>query len=164
MILPPFNEHGLLPPGEYEQTLDELEQSYLVTGPSGGQPWSVKTRRMLVRNLRVLVDQLWQVGIENIYIDGSFAEDKAKPGDIDGYFECKHMRLVDRDLQRELNAIDPHKCWTWDPCARRSDGNSTKLQLPMWHIYRVELYPHARTRLTNSGIRDEHGNELRASS
>lgn len=160
MSLPPFDSRGLLPPGDYELTLDELERGYLVTGPGDGEPWSVKKRSLLVRNLRVLVGQLWQIGIENIYIDGSFVESKAKPSDIDGYFECKLMQLATGDLQRSLNAIDPHKCWTWDPHERRPDPNSTKLQLPMWHIYRVELYPHAESRLTNSGIRDEHGNEL----
>lgn len=157
--LPPFDEDGLLPAGDYELTLDELETSHLVTG-HGHEPWSTKTRLQLVKNLRVLVEQLWRVGIENIYIDGSFVENKPKPNDIDGYFECKLMDLATGDLQRELNALDPYKCWTWNPSSRRPDSSSTKLQLPMWHIYRVELYPHASTRMTSSGLRDEHGNEL----
>ena len=153
-----FNEHGLLPPGDHDLTLDELGESHLVTG--SGEPWSVKIRAQLVRNLRILVNQLWRVGIENIFIDGSFVENRAKPHDIDGYFECKLMDLATGDLQRDLNALDPHKCWTWSPAARRPESSSTKSQLPMWHIYRVELYPHANSRMTNSGIRDEHGNEL----
>jgi len=158
--LPPFDEHGLLPAGDYEQTLEELEQSHLVLGPGGDEAWSVKTRRGLVRNLGVLVGQLWQVGITEIFINGSFVEKKARPNDIDGYFECKLMSLATGDLQRDLNALDPHKCWAWSPATRRADPSSTKLQLPMWHIYRIELYPHAQARMTSSGIQDEHGNEL----
>lgn len=159
--LPPFDDHGLLPAGNYEQTLDDLERSRLVIG-SGEEDvaWSERTRSRLVSNLRILVTQLWQVGIEHIYVNGSFVESKASPNDIDGYFECDLMSLATGDLQRELNALDPYKCWTWSPAARRPDPSSTKLQLPMWHIYRIELYPHTGTRLTSSGIRDEHGNEL----
>ena len=139
--------------------LSPRQQSHLVTA-NGHEPWSVKKRRQLVKNLSVLVDQLWHVGIENIFIDGSFVENKPKPNDIDGYFECNLMDLATGDLQRDLNALDPHKCWTWHPSTRRADPSSTKLQLPMWHIYRVELYPHAQARMTSSGILDEHGNEL----
>ena len=157
--LPPFNPDGLLPPGDYELTLDELERSHLVTG-TPGEPWSSKTRKQLVKNLRILVEQLWQVGITNIFIDGSFVESKPRPNDIDGYFECKLMNLATGELQQSLNAPDPHRCWTWDQAARRPDHTSTKRQLPMWHIYRVELYPHANVRSESSGIRDENGNEL----
>ena len=158
--LPGFDENGVLPAGDYELTLDELAQSHLVVGLNDREPWSRKQRDRLVTNLRILVNQLWQVGVENVYIDGSFVENKPRPNDIDGYFDCKLMDLATGDLQRDLNALDPHKCWVWNPAARRPDPSSTKLQLPMWHIYRVELYPHAASRMTSSGIRDEHGNEL----
>jgi len=57
-----------------------------------------------------------------------------------------------------LNLLDLHKVWTWDPASRRSYRGYPKKQLPMWHQYRVELYPHAPGML--SGIRDGHGNEL----
>ena len=158
-MLPPFDENGLLAAGDYPMTLDELESSHLVCGTPNG-PWSMKARKQLVGNLRILVGQLWQVGVDNIFVDGSFVENKARPNDIDGYFECKLMDLATGDLQRDLNALDPHMCWAWNPASRRPDSSSTKLQLPMWHIYRVELYPHAASRMTNSGLFDEHGNEL----
>lgn len=53
--LPPFSSEGLLPPGDYQLTLDELERSHLVVG-TPGEPWAAKTREQLVRNLRILVD------------------------------------------------------------------------------------------------------------
>jgi hypothetical protein len=135
--VPAFNEHGLLPPGAYELTPDELTASRLVVGSADQSAWAPEWRGHLVANLRVLIDQLWQVGVENIYVDGSFVESKPRPNDIDGYFECDLMRLATGDLQRELNALDQYKCWTWSPASRRPDSSSTKLQLPMWHF--IEL-------------------------
>lgn len=63
----------------------------------------------------MVVRQLWQVGVTEIFIDGSFAEDKDHPNDIDGYFECDLKQLASGELERELNLLDPHKVWTWDP-------------------------------------------------
>jgi hypothetical protein len=33
-VIPPFGPDGLLPPGDYEVSFDELRQSPLVLGPS----------------------------------------------------------------------------------------------------------------------------------
>lgn len=158
--LPPFSDEGLLPAGDYELSLAELKGSLLVIGP--GERWEFPTwdsawREKLVDNLAVLVEQLWQTGITEIFVDGSFAEDKDHPNDIDGYFVCDLMRLASGDLERELNLLDPHKIWTWDPAARRPYRGYPKKQLPMWHRYRVELYPHCGQ---GSGIRDRFGHEL----
>jgi len=103
------------------------------------------------------VGQLRQVGITEIFLDGSFVEDKDRPNDIDGYFEVDALRVARGDLQRELNALDPYKIWTWDHTARRSHRGSAKKQLPMWHQYRVELYPHYPGLVA---LRDQWGNEL----
>ena len=124
-------------------TLEQLEQSYLVTGTGvASEHWDSPWREHLVRNVRVLVGQLWNVGITEIFVDGSFVEDKDHPNDIDGYFVCDLRRLVSGDLQRDLNSLDPYKVWTWDPASRRLDSATAKRQLPMWHRYRVELFPH----------------------
>lgn len=89
--------------------------------------------------------------------DGSFAEDKDHPNDIDGYFVCDLRHLASGNLERELNVLDPYKVWTWDPDSRRPYRGYAKNQLPMWHQYRVELYPHYGQL---SGIRDDLGIEL----
>lgn len=151
-----FNEDGLLEPGDYPMTIAQLRDSLLVKGPGGEQPWDFQKRLMLVDNLEVLVNQLHTVGITEIFIDGSFVEDKASPSDIDGYFVTDIFTLD--DTIRKLNAIDPYKVWTWNWQDRIYDRNSAKPQLPMWHRYRVELYPHYGQ---SSGIRDEFGNEQR---
>lgn len=158
--LPQFTIEGLLPPGEFVLALQELEQSILVDGPDDRDAhpgWDGAWRRKLVENLGILVGQLRQVGITEILADGSFVEDKEHPNDIDGYFECELIQLASGELQRELNLLDPHKIWTWDPATRRPYLGYPKLQLPMWHQYRVELYPHVGQL---SGIEDQHGNEL----
>lgn len=144
-VLPEFTEDGLLPVGDYELSLSQLAASPLVVGPRDAEcypNWDAAWRLRLVNNLGVLVRQLWRAGIEAIFIDGSFVEDKERPNDIDGYFECELRRLASGELQRELNLLDPHKVWTWDPASRRPFRGYPKRQLPMWHVYRVELYPH----------------------
>jgi len=159
MRLPMFTPDDVLPPGDYEITLDDLRRSHLVTGKSNSSAaWDVLWRYTLVTNLEVMVKQLWQVGISNIFVDGSFVENKDHPNDIDGYFECDLRYFASRQLHSDLNALDTHKIWTWSPADRRPDANSAKRQLPMWHQYRVELYPHYPGLL--SGIRDQFGNEV----
>jgi len=159
MLRPPFSEEGFLPIGDYPMTFTELRESHLATGKGvQSSSWDTSWRSHLIDNLEILVDQLWRVGIDAIFINGSFVEEKDHPNDIDGYFECDVRRLGSGQLQRELNAIDPYKVWTWHPSSRRPDPNSTKHQLPMWHQYRVELYPHYPGLL--SGVRDRFGNEL----
>lgn len=153
--IPHFTEEGLLPPGDYEVTLEELRRSVLVVGPPDrvAYPnWDVRWRAKLVDNLEVMVRQLWAVGIVEVYVDGSFTEDKDHPNDIDGYFVCDLRRLASGQIERELNLLDPFKVWTWDPASRRPYRGYPKKQLPTWHQYRVELYPHFGQA---SGIRDE---------
>lgn len=157
-MIPSFTAAGMLPPGDYAATLDELRQSILVAGPANPSPhWDVSWRLNLVDQLEVLVEELRQVGITNIYADGSFAEQKDHPNDIDGYFECDRMEFLTGRIERELNLLNQHKVWTWDPAMRRTYRGYPKRQLPMWHYYRVELWPHYGQ---GSGIVDQHGHEL----
>lgn len=158
-LLPAFNNHGLLPKGDYPLTINELKRSKLVNGTKQliNKGWDNSWRLHLVNNAEILINQLWKIGIKNIYLDGSFVENKLHPNDIDGYFECDLSLFASGQLQRDLNKSDPKKIWTWDPKSRKSYRGYTKKQLPMWHAYRVELYPHFGQ---PSGIRDKHGNQL----
>lgn len=161
-MLPPFNDQGLLPPGDYPLTIDELSNSHLVSGSQASASWDESWRLQLVKSLAELVDQLWQVGISEVFVDGSFAEAKDHPNDIDGYSECEQERIISGELQRELNLLDPHKTWTWDPRSRRRYRGYPKKQLPMWLKYRVELYPHIIDApfLQRTGIKDQHGYDM----
>jgi hypothetical protein len=153
--LPPFTDQGILPPGDYPLTFLELQESILVGFATPN--WDATWRLALVNQCEVMVNQLWQVGITEIFLDGSFVEEKSHPNDIDGYFECDLKQLASGDLQRQLNALDPHKIWTWDPSSRRAYRGDPKKQLPMWHRYRTELYPHVGQ---PSGIQDSLGHQL----
>jgi hypothetical protein len=146
MQLPPFDESGCLPPGDYRLTFSELRESMLVLGPADPAEcpnWDAKWRDHLVDNAEILVGELWQVGVTNVFLNGSFVEDKDHPNDIDGYFECSFDELASGALETALNRINQWKIWTWDPASRRPYPGYAKRQLPMWHRYRVELYPHA---------------------
>jgi hypothetical protein len=157
-MLPDFKENGLLPSGDYELTFEELRSSFLVVGPGATHPhWDSEWRAKLVDNLEVMVRQLWEVGITEVFVDGSFVEDKDHPNDIDGYFVCDLKELATGRLESSLNLVDPHKVWTWNPASRCPFRGYPKKQLPMWHVYRVELYPHYGQ---GCGICDRHGNEL----
>ena len=156
--LPPFSAGGHLPPGDYELSLADLAGSLLVAGPMRRSPtWDAAWRAQLVSNLGVLVRQLWAVGIDQIFADGSFVEDKDHPNDIDGYFACDPRRFVSGQLEHELNKLDPKKCWTWDDAARTRSLGSAKHQLPMWHAYHVELYPHYSGLIAGQ---DKYGNPM----
>ena len=75
MSLPPFTSDGVLPPGDYPMTLEELRNSPLVLGfddPHLCPDWDAAWRETLVDNLARLVGQLWQVGITDIFVNGSF--------------------------------------------------------------------------------------------
>lgn len=156
-LLPAFTEEGVLPPGDYPLTLEDLAASLLVGSPASPSEWDAAWRAELVENLGILVRQLWHVGIDAVYVDGSFVEDKPHPHDIDGYFECELRYLESGGLERDLNALDPQKAWTWDHQSRRWDPNPGKAQLPMWFAYHVELYPHFGQ---PAGITDQFGNQL----
>jgi hypothetical protein len=153
--LPRFTDEGLLPIGDYLLTLDELLVSPLVVGWRNGGEWDVAWRQTLVKNLAVMVGHLREVGIRDIFIDGSFVENKPHPNDIDGYFACERDYLYDGKLEAQLQERDA--IWTWDSDKRHAASAGAKPQLPMWHKYRVELFPHVGQ---FTGILDAFGNEL----
>ena len=81
--------------------LSELRECMLVHGTSGGSEipnWDSEWRLKLVENLAILCRQLWQIGITDIFVDGSFVEDKCHPNDIDGYFVCELKHLAKKGI------------------------------------------------------------------
>jgi hypothetical protein len=141
--VPSFDSQGLLPAGDYELTFADLRSSPLVLGVGdAASVWDTAWRSALVDNLEVMTRQLWAVGIRDVFADGSFVEEKDHPNDIDGYFVCALEDLASGELARKLNLLDPYKIWTWAPQSRQAYRGYPKKQLPMWHRYRVELYPH----------------------
>jgi hypothetical protein len=68
---------------------------------------------------------------------------------------CELNELASGELAKKLNKLDT--IWIWDHKERKPYRGYPKKQLPMWHKYRVELYPHVGQL---SGIKDKYGNEL----
>jgi hypothetical protein len=156
-MLPPFNHEGLLPPGDHRLSLDDLRRSLLVVGPGEHYPnWDRAWRGRLVDNLGLLVPQLCHVGVKEIFIGGSFAEDVDHPNDIDGDFVCDLDEYLSRKLERKLDRNSPHPLlWRWDDKHRRPDHHGIR-HIPMWHLYQIELWPAPLGQM--SGIVDRSGN------
>jgi hypothetical protein len=114
-----FNANGVLDPGTYAATISEIRQSILVLGDGTSPTWDRNWRSELVNRAAVLIDQLMRVGVQDVYLDGSFVEDKDHPNDIDGYFDpiLSMMNAPDmakfQQIVSQLNNLDPHKVWTW---------------------------------------------------
>jgi hypothetical protein len=142
---------------DYPMTFDQLRQSLLVKGDESVHNWDEGWRWHLVNQCEILVKQLWQVGIEEVFLNGSFVTDKAHPNDVDGYFVVPSLDEL-FDIQSKLNDLDPYCCWTWDRRDRVYPDHYGQLHLPMWRYYNVELYPHCDGIF--SGIKDEFGNNL----
>ena len=123
--------------------------------------WDQAWRRKLVDNLEILVNQLWRVGVREIFAAGSFVElDRQKrPGDIDGYFSCNFSDFCTGKLESELNAIDPHGVWGWGQHKWYPDRDDPhKIKCLMWHVYRIELFPcWTPPPPMKTGILDENG-------
>ena len=151
--IPLFDTRGLLPPGDHLTTFEELRASHLVVG--SGPDWDTAWRLELVNNAERLIRQLWQVGFEDVYLDGSFVEDKPHPNDLDGYFTSDVTRHAERVAQ--LNALEPLRLWTWAAADRRLDPASGKHQLPMWFALHVELFPDFGQ---STGVLDQYGQPL----
>src|SRR5205823_1681034 len=149
MVLPPFTSDGLLPPGDYPLTIDELRASYLISGEGVGVPeWDVPWRARLANNLGLFTGQLWQVDVERIFVDGSFVTDKPRPGDIDVYFECELARLPWMIIG--LTQQEPRLPWDW---VQRSIDPESRIPKPrMWHEYRIEVFPHLVDQPQPTGI------------
>ena len=159
-----FNSHGFLDPGTYEVTMEEIRNSLLLRGDGSSRTWDQDWRSHLLERAGVLIEQLRQMGVADIFLDGSFVEDKDHPNDIDGYFD-PHLSMMNKadmesfeKLISDLNDLDPHKVWTWQSSSRKPYRGYPKKQLPMWHFYRVEFYPHLGQ---GTGIKDQQGHDLR---
>ena len=104
--------------------------------------------------------QLWQAGIREVFADGSFAEDKDHPNDIDGYSVCGLIQLKTGELVRHLNLLDPFKIWTRTRPRGSHTGDIRRNNCRCGTGYRVEMYPHVPGLGIGCGIRDKHGHEL----
>lgn len=82
-MIPPFTEAGLLPPGIYWATWEEIVEVY---------GWN-SLRQDLLSGLRKALMSLQNAGCKTVYLDGSFITSKEEPGDFDGCWEPEGVAL-----------------------------------------------------------------------
>ena len=76
MPIPRFNQYGLLPPGIYEASMEELAQ---------GLGFTARRLELIGTGLRFVCGELAVIGVTDVVLDGSFVTWKPSPADIDGY-------------------------------------------------------------------------------
>ncbi|MCP5060243.1 MAG: hypothetical protein GY937_26380 [bacterium] len=77
MVIPDFDENGLLPPGIHACSWREVEHRY----------GSNRHRRELLAGLKAALLALKRAGCGRVYVDGSFVTDKNVPEDFDGCWD-----------------------------------------------------------------------------
>ena len=73
-MIPPFDEHGYLPPGVHPATLDEIEARF------GRES---ELRRVQMESLRWLVGLANRAGVARLVVNGSFVTSVLEPDDVD---------------------------------------------------------------------------------
>lgn len=87
-MIPPFDEHGNLPPGVHWATWDEFTRRYGIDGH----------RVQMLRRLRHVLLAFRDAGCDSAFIDGSFVTTADSPQDIDivwdvrGYTSANSIR------------------------------------------------------------------------
>lgn len=152
-----FTDYGYLPPGDHEMTFHQLENSVLIVGEPWMSGWDEEWRMELLTNLKTLVQPLWELGIEDIWIDGSFCSTKPDPRDIDGFYSLPlpdEVMEIQDDLQRRRTIIAYYSILAdrlnqyfnepiWDLWEKVIPDEYGIMQTLMWHRYRVDLFPSA---------------------
>ena len=112
MPIPPFNQHGLLPPGIHPATLEEVVQKL---------GFSSKRQDLIERGLKPVVEQLKALGVREVYLNGSFTTSKPSPGDIDGYVLTRvgsplELEVVEHDEEwKATYSVDLWPAYTDEP-------------------------------------------------
>lgn len=129
-----MQKNGLMSPEDHPVTLEELE-ALLKAGPGNGQEWDTSWRLKLFTELKKRCQELYSIGIDDIYVDGSFATDKAHPNDIDGYFIVPRKYWLNEG-EAALKAIDP-EFWRFE-VVPDANGHAA---YPMAFSHNIELFP-----------------------
>jgi hypothetical protein len=72
-LIPPLNEHGYLPPGVHQATLEEIEARF----------GSAAEREELMQSLRWLVAMCQRDDVLRLVVNGSFVTSEPSPHDVD---------------------------------------------------------------------------------
>ena len=102
MAIPDLTEHGLLPVGVHDATLDEVVARF-----GSGTP----RRAELGANLRRFAALLEDIGLfTDLFVDGSFTTDAEPPGDVDVVMQLPGAKMTElaqhpRSTELERRAV-----------------------------------------------------------
>lgn len=102
MAIPDLTEHGLLPVGVHEATLDEVVARF-----GSGTP----RRAELGESLRRFAALLEDIGLfTDLFVDGSFTTDAEPPGDVDVVMQLPTAKMLElarhpRSTELERRAV-----------------------------------------------------------
>jgi hypothetical protein len=114
---------GLLPPGEHDATLDEVETRFATN----------RQRRKIFVGLRFVVEGLRAQGVKDIYVDGSFVTAKERPNDAEVVFivpegaNTRSWGLLAWHRHDDLKRQKLIDLWPW-PAPQRVPGRALQLQ------------------------------------
>ena len=97
-MIPPFDEHGYLPPGVHPAELAEIEARFGVQS---------EIRRVQMESVRWMVDLARRAGVKRIVLNGSFVTDIIEPNDVDCVLLIGEGYPKDAGAHEELDAGFP---------------------------------------------------------
>jgi hypothetical protein len=92
-MIPPFNEHGYLPPGIHKASLEEIAERF-------GRQSEPRVAEM--ESIRWLVDLVRGTGVERIVLNGSFVTAIDEPNDVDCLLLVNDVSIDDPTLDAAL--------------------------------------------------------------
>lgn len=92
-MIPPFDDAGLLPPGIYPATRDEIAARFGAAS---------ELRRVQMESIRWLIDVAMRSGVSRIVLNGSFTTDIIEPNDVDCVLLFIAGRPRNRRAMKEL--------------------------------------------------------------
>jgi hypothetical protein len=98
LMIPPFDESGLLPAGVHRATLAEIAARFGSIS---------ELRRVQMESVGWMVDAAVRAGVRRIVLNGSFATNTMEPNDVDCVLLLVAGQPRDRDAMKELRAGFP---------------------------------------------------------
>ncbi len=92
LMIPRFDEEGVLPAGVHDATLEEFERRFAIN----------PVRKALFRGLKLLIKDLTYAGCRTLYLNGSFVTDKQEPKDYDACWEAEGVNNKISPILRDI--------------------------------------------------------------
>ena len=94
-MIPEFDDHGYLPPGIHNATIDEIASRFGVES---------ELRRVQMESLRWFVTLANRAGVLRVVVNGSFITDTYEPNDVDCVLLIEPNYAGNSDTNAELQA------------------------------------------------------------